>query len=322
MTPISYYGYYISLLTGIGYVAERNKAQVVAGVFRILLTGFLLFMGWDLLGACIAYLLYGLILRIISRNYFLKAINTTLGDISYIKIQKSECINIFHTIWPNTWRDGMVSVSDYLCTQAGTIISSLYLSLPETGIYSLSVQLITAIAKIARSFQIAYIPALQTAYITDNEKDLKEINSMCILVYCVVYIAGVLALYVIGIPLLRLIKPDLSIDRIILLFIAILQFMVVLRNCYASFLSTTNRVHYWRAFIISGLLSVFLSMVILSYWKIGVWGIILPAIIVELLYNFWHWPILVSRELKVGFKDTVCLGFRKLNLLFKKGENA
>ncbi|MBQ7563937.1 MAG: hypothetical protein IJT16_08110 [Lachnospiraceae bacterium] len=315
-----YLGYYISLLSGIGYVAERNKAQVIAGIIRIILTGVLLASGMDLLGACIAYLLYGFFLRMICKKYFLNAINDRFPGYEHnSSIDRKEIMDCLRIIWPNTWRDGVVSISEYLITQAGTIICSLFLTLAETGIYSLSVQLITAIGKIARSFQIAYIPALQTAFITDNKKDSKELHAMCVSVFCITYVLGVTALYLIGLPLLRIIRPDMVIDKAVLLGIAVLQFIVILRNCYASYLSTTNRLDYWLAYILSGCTAVIVSVISFECYSLGIWSIILPAILAEAVYNTWYWPYKVHKELDMKIADIFPVGLKRLRNVFSKG---
>ena len=77
-------------------------------------------------------------LRTLSRESFLEKIKTYIQTSNTYKISITECLNCFYTIWPNAWRDGMVSASDYLCTQVGTVICSLFMTLPETGIYSVS----------------------------------------------------------------------------------------------------------------------------------------------------------------------------------------
>lgn len=315
-----FYGYYVSALSGIGKVAEKNHAQVIAGIVRVLLTGALLYFGMGFLGACIAYLFYGWFFRVLCRHYFEKAVSVFNKDIKKCKMGHEEVRGCFRTIWPNTWRDGMVSVADYLCTQAGTIVCSFFLPLSETAIYSLSVQLITVVAKLARSFQIAYIPALQTAYIRDDKRDAKEIHSMCIFVYCIVFLLGMCGILVVGVPLIHFIKPEMDLDRWLLCGIGLSQFLVVWKNCYASYLSTTNRVEYWKAFICSGVCAVLGSVFFITFFEWGIWGIILAAVIAESAYNLWHWTLQVHRELHFGILEMFCIGKKKFFRMLKGKE--
>lgn len=308
-----YYGYYVSLLGGIGQVEQKNRAQVIAGIIRVLLTGSLLYLGFGFLGACVAYLCYGWVFRMLCRYYFEKALPKSARErVKRYKPERGRLKECFLTIWPNTWRDGMVSVSDYLCTQAGTLVCSFFLPLSVTGVYSLSVQLITVIAKLARSFQIAFIPALQTAYIREDKQEAKEIHSMCMLVYCVVFGIGMCGLITVGIELIQVIKPAMDLDRLLLCGIGLVQFLVVWRNCYASYLSTTNRVEYWRAFMVSGAASVLGSVVCLYGFHLGTAGIVWAAVITEVCYNTWKWTLQVHRELELGGRELIRLGFTRL----------
>jgi len=313
-----YFGYYVSLLGGIGRIADKNKAQVIASLFRIITTAVLLMGGMGFLGACIAYLIYGFVFRVISKYYFEKATSSILKQHNKKQqVNRNDIWNCFTTIWPNTWRDGLVSVSDFLCTQAGTMVCSFFLTLAQTGIYSLSVQLIVVIAKVARSFQLAYIPALQSSFIKNDKQESKEIHSMCILVYCFVFIIGMLALFGIGIPLLKIIKSEMLIDDSVLIGIGITQFIIVLRNCYASYLSTTNQIEYWKGFIISGCGAVVGSIILLRFFQFGVWGIIVATLVSELVYNAWYWPLKVHKELQLSIGSMFYIGYNRFTSIIR-----
>lgn len=318
-----YFGYYVSLLSGIGKVAEKNKAQVCASVVRIFMTAFLLKSGWGFLGACIAYLLYGFAFRIICKYYFTKALRDIQGRLNlHVKVDKNDIKECLFTIWPNTWREGLVSVSDYLCTQAGTIVASFFLTLAQTGQFSLAVQLITVIAKLSRSFQIAHIPALQSAYISNDKERGRGIHAMCIFVYCIVFWLGFAGLLLAGLPILQLIKPGIAFDKAVIFGVAVSQFLIVFRNCYASYLSTRNQIEYWKAFILSGCGSVIGSVLLMHFGKLEVWGIIIAAVLSELVYNTWKWPAEVHRLLELSIHDSIYLGYQNLLATMKKGSKS
>lgn len=301
-----YFGYYMSLLSGIGKVAERNKAQVYSSILRIALTFILLFLKFSILGASIAYFLYGIVLRSICKYYFYYA--APFARNAGFTRWNSELKSAFDNIWPNSWRDGMVSISDYLCTQAGVLVASLFIPLESMSMYSLSVQLVTAIAKISRSYQIAQIPVLQSSYITGDKETAKKAHSKSILAFCFVFIVGMIGLILVGIPFVRLFRNSIHISVIMVLSIGISQFLIVLRNCYASFLSTTNRVDYWLSFIISGVSAIVLSVVLLKSFGSNIYYIILASIICELSYNAWHWARQVHTELSMGFIEMFKIG--------------
>lgn len=304
-----YYGYYISALSGIGAIANRSKAHIYSNLIRIVLTALFLYIDMGLIGACLAYLIYGFVLRFICKYFFDKDLEKV--NLKNYKANRDEIRNCLSIIWPNSWKDGMVSLSDYLCTQAGTIVSSLFLPLPITGMYSLCTQLVTAVAKISRSYQIAKIPSLQSAFISADKDQAKKINAMCITSFVTVYILGIIVIVVIACPIIELIKPGIHLDRIWILMIALAQFMIVHRNCYASFLSTTNKVDYWKSFVFSGTFAVMLSVAFLRFFDAGIVGIITATIISEAIYNAWHWPMKVNKELGTDVLETYNVGIKE-----------
>lgn len=56
--------------------------------------------------------------------------------------------HILKMMWPNAWRDGLVSITAYFTGQATVLMSGIFLTLYETGIYSFSVQVLNAICSL------------------------------------------------------------------------------------------------------------------------------------------------------------------------------
>ena len=121
-----------------------------------------------------------------------------------------------------------------------------------------------------------------------------------------------MALLAVGLPVISIIKPGMELDAYVLTGIGISQFIIVFRNCYASYLSTTNRIEYWKGFIISGIVSVIGSVLLLYFLDMGVWGIIISAVLSELAYNAWKWPYQVHSELAFSFTDLLSIGCKNL----------
>ena len=301
-----YFGYYAVFLRGVGAIAEINKATIFARVIQIIVTVSLLVAGAGLIGTSIGYLLYGVSFRLYAKKLFyrFKDIGNSLNKTEY-QPEKKEILLVVKTIWYNAWRDGLVSVSNYLLGQAGTIVSSLFLSLEATGMYSLSVQVTTAIATIAATFNSMNQPVLQSAYITGNREKQKSILSFNVVTLVILFLLGMFLLVFIGIPILQLIKPSYTLSIVLIIFIGGYQLMLYFRNCYGSFLSTTNRVIYYKAFIFSAILCVGLELLLTGVFNLGVWGIVSAQFLSQLVYNIWRWPTFVHKELRLSMKDTI-----------------
>ena len=286
-----YYGYYITFLRGVGAIREVNISTIISRVIQILTSITLLYLGLGLLAVAIANLAYGLVFRILCKKFFYNYdnIGMRLTEID-IEITNFEIISTFKIIWHNAWRDGFVSLSKYLTAQATVLIAPLYLTLTETGMYSISIQLITAIATISGALYTSYQPELQSLYVNNKMKKSNELMSLAMLVYVLVFWTGVFSFLWIGIPIINVIKSDFTIDRTVFVMVSIYQFLLNYHSYHASFISNTNNVPYVSSFVISSISGVFLSVILLATTNLGLRGLIFAKLIVKAVYNNWHWP--------------------------------
>ena len=313
-----YFGYYASFLRGVGAISQANINTILSRSAQIIITISLLFCGFGLIGACIGYLAYGTIFRFLGKREFYKYKN--IGE-NLKKVQQipsfKEKKNLLAVVWHNAWRDGAISICNYMSNQATTIICSLYLPLAETGMYSLGVQIASAIAQIAGALYNGYQPELQSAYICNDKNRTAKIMSLTIVSYIYLYIIGTIGILCVGVPVLRIIKSSSSINSYVILGLCIYQFMLKFRNCYTSYYSATNRIVYLKAFIFSACLCIALSLIFSGYLNDGIRGLIFAQIISQLIYNAWHWPLMVHRELELSFVDLIKQGNYEIGKIIK-----
>lgn len=314
-----YYGYYASFLRGVGAVERANKNTVYARMAQIILTIILLFCGTGLIGACIAYLVYGMVFRLLGKYHFYKykGIGEHLAQIKQ-RTDKNQIKELFLVVWHNAWRDGSISIANYFCNQASTIICSMYLSLSEVGIYSIGVQIAQAIAQISGTLYTAYQPELQSAYISSNIEKMKKTMSIIVMTFIYLFVLGTLGVIIIGLPILRLIKPNTVVSVPVLIGLCIYQFMLKLRNCYTSYFSCTNRILYVNGFIFSAVICVLLSVYMIGPLHLGIWGLIIAQIISQAIYNIWKWPIKAHKEMKLTLGELFSLGTLEIFYSIKK----
>lgn len=313
-----YYGYFGAFLRGVGAISEVNKATVYAKVVQIVLTIVLLATGCGIIGTSIAYLTYGTLYRLLAKRSFLryKGIGEGLKSVT-AKIPSAEIKEMFYTVWHNAWREGLVSVANYLANQACTVIISLYMPLTQTGAYSLGVHLAQAVAQLASAMYSANQPVLQSAYITNDKQKQKKTMSLIVFSYVVLHVLGMLAVIFVGLPILRLIRPETVVAPLVMLGIGFYQFILKFRNCYTSYFSCTNRIPYVGAFLISAIGCVILALITMGVLHWGMWGLIGAQIVCQLAYNAWAWTIKAHKEMELSLKETITLGYSELMDLLK-----
>lgn len=312
-----YYGYFSSFLRGVGAISHVNRVTVISRLVQIIATILLLMCGCGIVGTGIAYLLYGFVLRILSRCAFMRfhGIGEGLSAIKE-KTSRDEVRELFLIVWHNASKEGIVTLSNYLANQACTIIGPLFVSLKMIGTYSLAVQLATVLSNVAGALYTANQPVLQSAYISNDEMLTKRTMSLIVVSYTLLYGVGSAFVVLAGLPILRLIKPDTTPSVLIMLGVGFYQFMLKFRNCYTSYFSCTNRILYARAFIVSSVFGVVQAMIYLNI-GLGIWGLILAQIISQGIYNVWYWPLKAHREMALDFSQTIRYGIEELKKIIK-----
>lgn len=315
-----FYGYYTTFLKGVGNVQGQNKARIIGRVFQIVISLVLLSMGFGIVGVSLAFLFDGLLYRGICKVFFFKFrnIGQTLKE-KNIACSFEEVKELFYIVWHNAWRDGVVQISNYLATQAMTIITSLFLSLSQTGIYSISLQLLTTIASVASAMFNAELPELQSLFISNEEKKTKYLVSKVMFVYFFLFWIGVIAFVIVGIPVLKLIKPSYEFSIPFIFAMAFYQFMLQRRSNYACFIAARNEIPYMTSFAISSMVAVIMAYLGMKYWSGDMWYLVGIQCLIQGVFNFWYWPRRVRKMIKINQVELICIGAREvINDLKKK----
>lgn len=308
-----FYSYYLSFLRGVGAIKEANQSVVFARLIQLLISVVLLVSGFGIIGAALGYCAYAFGFRIFAKAKFFHYQNIG-NQISLIREPFSikELLSVIQPIWYNAWRDGLVAVSNYISIQASILLCSLFISLEVTGVYSIFVQLTTAAGVVASTLYFTYQPALQEAFVQHNMDRIRSIMSFTITLFVIIFLVITIGIALVGIPILSLFKPSLSLPISLLLGVSFYQFLIFYRNCYTSYLSCTNRIIYTRSFIISAFVGLFLSLVLIKIGNGSIWGLIGGQIIGQMMFNIWYWPKLVHKELAFSTRKIFVCGIRQI----------
>lgn len=312
-----YYGYYASFLRGVGAVDKANKNTVISRILHILFTIGFLMAGFGIIGVCIANLVYGTAFRLLGKHsfYSYKDIGLRLKDVQK-KVTFVEALPLFFVVWHNAWREGLISLSNYLSSQACTIICSLYMTLSQTGVYAIGVQIASAIAAVSSALYLASQPQLQAAYISRNEPKVRQTMSLIVTSLILLFVLGVVFSLFAFIPILQYVKHDSEVSIPVLLSLCFYYLLVNFRDVFVSYFSSTNRIPYLYSFLISALFCVLLAVLFIGYFGWGIWGLIIAQIISQATFNVWYWPMISLKEMKIGIIELFLSG---LIYVYQKG---
>lgn len=313
------YSYYSSLLIGIGLIAENNKAGAFSKICQIIICVILLLFGYGLLGVCIAYLASGVTYRLLSRFYFYNTNDVRILLEYKVTNRFSKIIKVFKTISHNAFKDGLVTLSNYLSTQANTLICSSVLGLSTTGAYGLAVQLSSIVSSIS-SIPFATIqPSLQENALHGDTVKSKTSFSRVMVAFLLSFILLSITI-IVCLPLLRFFKPTLDVNLFMLATLLLSVFIYQAFHLSASYISTFNTLPYTKSFVVSSIASVLLSYILARITNMGLWALVLSPLIVSLTYNAWKWPKYVLNMTNLSLREFLHIGYNSLKETLLKTE--
>lgn len=222
-------------------------------------------------------------------------------------------------------KDGFVSIANYASTQGSSLIISMQLSLVIVGHYSLVLQLLNAVASISIAINNAYLPLIQIKMINKNKQDLQRIIGRCQTAYIFVFLAGLLGVFFVVMPLVRYIRPGFTFSTLTFVLMAIYFFLFNQQSGYAMYIAAANELPYVTGFIISAGLSVLMTTLVLMFTNFGLTGMVCVQIIIQGVFNNWFWPRYFYKREKLDMNQTMRIGFEEwlfdLKGVFKRKSN-
>ena len=315
-----YYNYYNPLLLGKGLIKQNNQILVFTKTIYIGLIFLLIKLDFGLFSLVIGNFITIVLSRYFAnRIFFTKALKSKLYN---IKVNTAEIKEVFHTIWHNASKLGIILIGGFLITKSGLFLGGLYLSLGEVASYGLTSQLFTIIATFSTLMFSTYQPRF--GYLLVNSKRKEFINEFALstVVFYFVYLIGTLCLLFIGgFILTNVIKSDtILLGKNLILLYGIVQFLEINHSNFAVIISTGNKIPFVKAGLFSGIFVLLLIYISLSIFQLGLLGIIVSQGIVQLLYNNWKWPKVVLDDFCLGYIDFIKIGLHQifLKILLKK----
>jgi O-antigen/teichoic acid export membrane protein len=294
-----YYSYYASLLIGRGYIKKSKKIIVFSKSAYILIAYAGLIAGGGLIAVSIATLGACIVTRILSYRYFY---SDGLIRRKTLKSDPAKTKETFKAIWGSSSRLGIVAIGAFLSVKFSYLLCAKFLGLQTAAEYGLTQQLMDFLISGCTIVFSTYSPMISQDRIIRNSEGIKNKFSVSICIAFITFIAGVIAIIVIGYPLLSAIKSKTSIIPLNFFIIyAIMMFLELNHSLCASFIATKNEIPFVKPSLISGAAIILLSSFLLSCTSLGLMSLILSQMAVQLCFNNWRWPYLVMKELEMNY---------------------
>lgn len=305
-----YYLYYAAMLRGIGSIAIESKVKVIARLSQLAITVVLLFLGFGIIGATAGFFVNALVYRLLSYRAFWGDGRVSSLGLKSIRLDKARVNEVYKTVSYNAYKDGGIQISNYISTQASSLICSSCLGLAQAGSFSIALQFATAIGNMALALMNSYRPMLQSAFQRGDGTLVNKAFSKCVLVYCVLFVVMFLAVLAVAYPLLMIFKPGSSFDPLVFCGVSLYMFLFDWCALFSAMLCNMNEIPYLKAYVISGIAGLLLSILLVIYTPLGAWGLIFGLALPQCAYNVWKWPHEASIRLRTTVIELLSIGVK------------
>jgi O-antigen/teichoic acid export membrane protein len=280
------------LLQGLNEVAKAKSIELVVGVVRLLCVAAALLAGFGVLGVVVAMNVSVLINLFLTRRIVLQILRKN----GIYKEDETFDPDMLKRLWPSTWRMGIISWGVYLILYGSSLIVSQIPDAKQIASYLLTFQLVTILYRFATTPALVYQPQVAAAM---SIGDLDKINSLTIKItrYSLsMYLVGSGVLYFFGNDVLTLIdsKSQLFGGKILLIML-VMYLLEIHQSIHAGIYITTNHVPFMLPILFSGVVIVVMGYMFVGNY--GVYGVLLPQLLVQLAFNNWY-PVYLSLNIQ------------------------
>lgn len=307
-----FYSYYNALLNGRGMIKEYNQMTIITKIVYLLFAAIGLLSGYGIIAVAVANLISVIVNRVLAVYFFRRG--EILGQ---LKQTNKSGERLFPIIWFNAKKVGIGSVGSYFVQRGNVLFVSIFLPLDVVANFGLTSQVMNILAALTPLYLTAHLPEIYRDRINQNFYEIRRIFAESVFVFIISYAAIAAVVLFGGNFLLDLLKSETRLIPFFPLFIyLIIQFLEINHGMAAQFITTRNEVPYVKASLVSGFCIAVLTLFFLSCTDLGVLGPILSAGLVQLAYNNWKWPSVVSKELKASYPRLFVEGFGSLRQWF------
>jgi O-antigen/teichoic acid export membrane protein len=301
-----YFAYWVPLLKGIGAIKESNQVVVISKIIQVFLTIIGLFMGYGLVAVSAAYFVSNLVMRLVAiylfNNY--ENVNDYLLKYKKTKIPIKEKKDLFLSVWPNAYKQGLISLSNFILKRTNILISSAYFGLDIASAVGLTQQIFDIIMSVGNALFNAYIPAMSYERVNGNLNKLKSyyLKATGLSVY-IILIAGVAAIFI-SPYLLELVKSNTNILTFYLSMILLIENLLINNHTLAgAYIATGNNIPMYKSYIMTAVLTIVMQLIFVNFTTLGMIGVIISGLVTNVLFNNWYWPLVSCKELNLTKKE-------------------
>ncbi|GEN46665.1 O-unit flippase-like protein [Alkalibacillus haloalkaliphilus] len=288
-----YFGYWKPLLKGFGAIKESQKVRVMDKLTQLLLSAIFLFFGFGVLGIALGFLIGSVSARFLAIYYFnnydvefRKNISSWNKKVTYFEDGNKV---VARNLLPNTYKQALVSISNFFTLRGMTLLSSYYLGLETSAVLGLLQQMLTTLMQVSNTLFNTYVPLLGSLLTKKATEDARSYLFKAVKIQWLILSLGSLMI-LFSEPIVQVFNEGIRYFPLHITIIIILIY--VLHNnhsLFSTYISINNYFPHSQSFILSTVIIIILQVISLNLFN-SIYSLILPLLFVNLVYNNWVWP--------------------------------
>lgn len=289
----------MSIIQALGKISYFNNVKSIAAVAKV----FLLFVISIFFPSILFLVLVGLAEVIVDLVVAAKLSGNALKE-KIPEFDKRQCRyepEIFNSLWPSSWKLGVIQIGAYLISYSSSIVVAQLRDAQVVAAFLVTKRILDIVRVIAQAPFYANIELVYQSVASRNE-DSKFLVSKYISILTYIFLFCTLFLAFAGNSTLstldmkvRFLTPEL------IVLAALALFLEAHHSMHATIYLATSDVPFIKPALISGVAMMLLNFLFLKWG--GITAIILIQLIVQLIYNNWYPVYLSLRMLKWPFKQ-------------------
>ncbi len=288
---LSFYGRkYQAILQGMNYIALVNRINIFFGLIGV--------------GASfLVLMLDGTILQLVIVQQFFSVLGAIRGWLILRNIEQKRFREfkvfsfdkqIFEAAWRPAWRNAIVILGSTGVIQATGIIYSQIGDASSLAIYLFSLKLINISSDISKAPFYSKMPLFARLRAEGRLEDLTRLSARAMFISLSIFIILTVSMMIFAPVLLSFIKSNVPfIDYRIWILMIIVWLLERHHGMHAQIYMTTNKVPFYIPVLITGSITIFLSLIFVK--SFGIWTFPVVQGISNLLFNNW-WNVKVSLQ--------------------------
>jgi hypothetical protein len=213
---------------------------------------------------------------------------------------------LLRLLWPNSWRSGILGLSNYLRGNASTAICVSSFGLATTAEYGLSVQVIGIAMGLGAVWTWVKWPEAGQLRAAGRLHELRVMLQPRMWLQLGTYAVLAGAAVAAGPWFLHLLRTDKHMLPVRLLALLSFASLIDLQFIFwGTLLTIENRIPTFWSNVVTNIFSLGLALLLVHQTSLGVAALVVAPFVTGLAFNYWYWPAAGARSLGTTWRQFV-----------------